>query len=270
MSRLVLLSFDTEEFDIPREYGQAISEETQFRVSGEGFAAVLDLLDHLDVSATFFTTAAFALRHEEPVRRAAARHEIASHGYAHSSFTNDDLRRSKDALERVCGAPVVGFRRARLAPTDRGAIQAAGYRYNSSENPIWLPGRYNNLRAPRKPYFTGDLLNIPVSAVPLVRFPLFWLTLKNLPLWTVKAGSAATLASDSCLNLYYHPWEFTDLRPYRLPWYIKRRDGQRMLDRLADYLLWLKRRARFATFAEFDRLERERRGSGNVPQAAGG
>jgi peptidoglycan/xylan/chitin deacetylase (PgdA/CDA1 family) len=259
MSRLVLLSFDTEEFDIPLEYGQAISQETQLRVGGDGLAVVLELLDRVGVTATLFTTAVFALHHEELVRRAAASHEIASHGYAHSAFTNEDLRRSKDVLERVSGAPVIGFRRARLAATDRGAIQAAGYRYNSSEIPIYLPGRYNNLRGPRRPYFSDDLLNIPVSTVPYMRFPLFWLTLKNLPLWLVKAGSAATLAADSCLNLYYHPWEFTDLRPYRLPWYVKRRDGRRMLDRLESYLVWLKRRARFTTFAEFDRLTRERR-----------
>ncbi len=267
MSRLVLLSFDVEEFDIPGEYGRPVPDDVQFSVSATGLERVLDLLDRLGVTATFFTTALFALRHQALMRRVAVRHEVASHGYAHSSFADEDLPRSRLALEQVCAGPVVGFRRARMVPTDHAAILAAGYRYNSSENPVWLPGRHNNFFKRRTAWFSGELLNIPVSATPVIRFPLFWLSFKNFPLPAVQAAAGMTLAWDSYLNLYWHPWEFADIGSFGLPRFVARPDGQRLADRLGRYIGWLKRRADFTTFREFDGLMRRRRdGHGPGPR----
>ncbi len=252
MTRRVLLSFDTEEFDIPQEYGQRIPEDVQLKVSAAGLGPILDLLDSLEIKATFFTTAAFALGQTAAVRRIAQKHEVASHGWSHSSFKDADLLRSRTELERIGGVSVAGFRMARMASVEPGALRAAGYRYNSSENPIYLPGRYNRFFARRTAYESGGVLNIPVSATPLVRFPLFWLAFKNFPMPMIRTASAVTLRSDSYLNIYYHPWEFAHLGPYRLPRYVKRIYGQTMLDRLEGYLRWLKARAEFVTFAEFE------------------
>lgn len=140
---------------------------------------------------------------------------------------------------------------ARLQPVDDRDIQQAGYRYNSSMNPTYLPGRYNNFSKPRLPYHSARLLNIPVSVTPLIRFPLFWLSFKNLPLPIYKLASRITLNWDSYLNLYFHPWEFTNIRGYQLPGYIKKRSGQKMLDRLENYLTWIKPLGTFVTFSEF-------------------
>jgi hypothetical protein len=267
MADRVLLSFDAEEFDIPQEFGRPVPEATQMSVSAHGLEAVLALLDRLDTRATFFTTARFALANEALVRRVAARHEVASHGYDHSTFCDEDLLRSRQALEAITSAPCRGFRRARMAPTDHGAIRAAGYSYNSSENPIYLPGRYNNFRRPRRPYFSGDLLNIPVSATPLVRFPLFWLSFKNVPLLVSQAAATATLAADSAINLYFHPWEFADIGGFGLPGYITRCSGDRLAAKLERYLSWLKRRASFITFSEFDHSIRDARSAASAAPA---
>jgi peptidoglycan/xylan/chitin deacetylase (PgdA/CDA1 family) len=259
----ILLSFDVEEFDVPLEFGQAIPEDEQFRVSRQGLADILELLDRTGVVATFFTTANFAMHHPDLVRQIAARHEVASHGYVHGTFTEADLARSKAELERITGQPVVGFRRAKMAATGAQPILNAGYRYNSSENPTWIPGRYNGFFDSRRPYFSGDLLNIPASVTPLVRFPLFWLSFKNFPLLAIKAASGWTLYADGCLNLYFHPWEFTNLSGYRLPRYIKRIDGRALTVRLEKYLHWLEgrgeRRAQFITFREYDAYYRASR-----------
>ena len=118
-------------------------------------------------------------------------------------------------------------------------------------NPTFLPGRYNNFSKSRIPYYSEKLLNIPVSVTPLIRFPLFWLSFKNLPLPLYKLASKLTLNWDAYLNLYFHPWEFTNIRGYQLPGYIKKRSGQPMLDRLENYLNWLKPQGTFATFSEF-------------------
>jgi peptidoglycan/xylan/chitin deacetylase (PgdA/CDA1 family) len=258
MDRLILLSFDLEEFDAPIEFGQEIPEETQFDVPIRGMDVILPALDRLGIRATFFVTARFAMRNPALIRKVAEKHEVASHGLRHSGFSNADLKRSREIIEEITGLPVAGFRRPRLAPTDHGLIREAGYRYNSSENPIWLPGRYNNLRSPRGAYFSGELLNIPASVSPWFRVPLFWLAFKNFPWFVIRAASWQTLIVDSYLSIYFHPYEFTDLRSFRLPWYIKRHAGLRMLKRLESYLSWLKGYGRFARMDEFDSFYRRR------------
>ncbi|MBD2328924.1 polysaccharide deacetylase family protein [Alkalinema sp. FACHB-956] len=249
--RFILLSFDVEEFDIPLEYGQTVDPETQFQVSLQGLQAVLGVLDRLNVRATFFTTANFALRFPEVMQAIAQRHEVASHGFYHSSFEVQDLAKSRQVLADVTGQAIVGYRMARLQPVADREIAAAGYRYNSSMNPTWIPGRYNNLKQPRQPYRVDRLLNIPVSVTPGIRFPLFWLSFKNLPLWCYKLLSVWTLVSDRQLNLYFHPWEFGPIQGYGLPQYIARHGGAAMVTRLERYLRWIGRYGQFVTFAEF-------------------
>lgn len=247
----ILLSFDVEEFDLPLEYGHAIPMVDQMRATAEGLEIVLALVDRVGVTATFFTTACFAVRHPDLVRRIAVRHEVASHGFAHSHFVETDLVESRRTLEEIVGRPVLGFRRPRLRFTDPDLVARAGYLYDSSENPIWLPGRYNNLFRKRTVSRSGNLWNIPVSATPWVRIPLFWLSFKNLPFAAIKAATAWTLSRDSYLNIFYHPWEFLDLTAYRVPWFVKRIHGADLERRLETYLRWLMSRGRFISFSAF-------------------
>lgn len=53
MDKLILLSFDVEEFDVPEEYGQTLSESVKFKVSAEGLEKVLELLDRLNIKLPF-------------------------------------------------------------------------------------------------------------------------------------------------------------------------------------------------------------------------
>jgi peptidoglycan/xylan/chitin deacetylase (PgdA/CDA1 family) len=244
----ILLSFDVEEFDAPVSRGRAMTMAAQMEQGGRGYEVVLDLLDGLSVPATMFTTASFAQWHPALVRRAAAVHETASHGRVHATFVEADLAESRRLLEAASGAPVRGFRRARLQPTRPEAIAEAGYEYDSSENPIWLPGRYNNLGRPRVPYRKGPILEVPISASPVLRVPLFWLAMKNLPMSVVRSASARCLERDGLLNVFWHPWEFTDLAASGLPRHMRRVDGRAMCDRLAAYVEWLRPRGVFRTF----------------------
>jgi peptidoglycan/xylan/chitin deacetylase (PgdA/CDA1 family) len=247
----VLLSFDVEEFDAPVERGREMAMAEQMEAGGRGQRRVLDLLDAAGVRATMFTTASFAQWHPDLQRRAAQRHEIASHGRVHATFVDADLAESRRILRETSGQDVVGFRRARLQPTSPEAILAAGYRYDSSENPIFLPGRYNNLRKPRVPYMKGALLEVPISATPRVRLPLFWLAWKNLPMGVVRDASARCLEHDGVLNVFWHPWEFIDLGASGLPRYMRSVDGERACDRLMGYIDWLRGRADFMSFADW-------------------
>ncbi len=251
MTERVILTFDVEEFDIPCEYGQPVPPDVQLEVGSRGLEAVRALLERCGITATLFTTAHFAQHQAQTIRYLASRHEIASHGFWHSRFAPADLAASRAVLRQISGQEVIGFRMARMAPVDTTAIAAAGYLYNSSENPIWLPGRYNNWGKPRRPYLVGDLVNIPVSASPGWRVPLFWLGVKNFPMGLIRREAGRTLAHDGAVNFYFHPWEFTDLSAYRLPWYVRRHSGQGMMDRVESLVHWLRRRAEFVTFATY-------------------
>ncbi|OKH60260.1 hypothetical protein [Scytonema sp. HK-05] len=54
------------------------------------------------------------------------------------------------------------------------------------------------------------------------------------------------------MSLYFHPWEFTDITSFRMPNYITKDSGKEMLDRLEEYLIWLKSQGEFICFSEFD------------------
>ena len=246
-----LLSLDVEEFDIPREYGLSITPAEEIEVTSHGLTAALDLLEHLDIAVTCFMTVRIARECRDLTARMACRHEIASHGFNHSNLLESDLLRSRLELEGLTGKKIKGFRSPRLGVVRGGEILAAGYSYNSSENPIWIPGRYMNLLKPRLPYFSDGLLNLPISTSPVIRYPLFWLSFKRTPLWLFKAMSAWALNTDGYLNIYFHPWEFSDLTAWDLPAWLKNPCGGRMIRKLEAYLLWLKSESRFVTCSEF-------------------
>jgi peptidoglycan/xylan/chitin deacetylase (PgdA/CDA1 family) len=250
----VLLSFDLEEFDLPNEYGAALPMSRQLAVTAQGMEILEPALSGLALSATFFTTAFYAQQHPAQLQQLAGKHEIASHTFHHSSFTEDDIGHSRQILSAISGQAITGFRMPRLAPVSKALIAAAGYRYDASLNPTWLPGRYNHLSGSRTIYREGDLWIVPSSVTPRLRIPLFWLAFKNLPLWFIKKCSLDVLQKDGYLSLYFHPWEFAPLGDFKdTPFYIRRLCGQPMLKKLVAYLAWLKTIALFETMDSFTR-----------------
>lgn len=240
---MVLLSFDIEEFDMAFEYGKTISFDEQINVSVTGTYVILDLLQKHQIKATFFCTATFAQHAPEVLERILGEgHELASHGYFHSSFKPEHLRASKLELEKLTGVEVTGYRMARMMPVDEVEVYKAGYIYNSSINPTWLPGRYNNLKVPRTYFNKSGVLQLPASVSPMFRFPLFWLSFHNLPLWLYKYLVKRTYQHDGYLNVYFHPWEFTDLRDqerYGFPGYVSRNSGKEMIERMDNFMSWI-------------------------------
>ncbi len=247
----VTLGFDIEEFDFPLERGRDIDLDTQLDVSCEGFAFILRLLERLHIEATFYTTANFALHRPEIVSRAsAAGHEIASHDYYHSMKAPDPAG-SKRVLEELTGRTVVGYRAPRLAATSPTELAAAGFRYDSSLNPTWIPGRYNNMFSPRGIYRNEGLTIYPASVAWPLRVPLFWIALHAMPLPLYENLASTALHRDGHLNLYFHPWEFSDRlsdKAFGVPGYIARCSGGRLRDKFERLLVWLTERGcRFDT-----------------------
>lgn len=246
--RKILFSIDLEEFDIPEEHGISLPLETKLAVSLEGMRQLQILLHKHEATATLFTTAFWASQHSNYIRELAQQHEIASHTFYHDRFVTEDLKRSRDLLTRISGREVTGLRMPQMQNIDHKAVKDAGYTYDASLHPTWLPGRYNNLRSPRKVFHNKEgLWILPASVTPVLRIPVFWLMLKNLPFYFYKKLCQQILSSDGYIVLYVHPWEFTDLRRYKLPLLTKRIDGKALNSRLDQLFCYLK-----STGAEFD------------------
>ncbi len=252
---MILLTFDIEEFDMPLEYGRQIPLERQLQISAEGLQVLLPILDRHGAHATMFTTATFAEGRPELVASMCrAGHEIASHGLYHSQFELPHLQVARRKLEQVTGMPVTGYRAPRMMEVPTEAILKAGFRYSSSINPTFLPGRYNNLGKPRRYFNDNGMVQIPASVSPM-RLPLFWLSLHNFPLWWYRHLCRRALRHDGYLNLYYHPWEFSGCLhdpALNMPYIARHNSGAKMAERLDSLLDSLDRTGvGYATVSQF-------------------
>ena len=254
--RNILLSFDFEEFDVPREHGVDIPLVESMQVSRQGAMRILDCLKDNGVKATFFCTVNFARLAPEVMRRIVAEgHEVASHGCDHWQPKESDVKESKEILEQLTGSEVKGYRQPRMFPISDTALKDAGFIYNSSLNPAFIPGRYMHLREPRTPFSANGLIQIPASVTPLIRFPLFWLSLHHLPQWLYLTLAKRVLNHDGLMVTYFHPWEFADdtTKPqYKLPFVVRRHCGRPMLQRLDRLIVsLLQQNAQFVTFTDY-------------------
>ena len=253
---MILLSFDTEEFDVPREHGVDYSLEEGMKVSVIGTNRILDVLKRNGVRATFFCTGNFAEHAPEVMKRIMDEgHEVACHGVDHWQPADTDFARSKEIVERVTGQTVYGYRQPRMFPVLESEIRRVGYRYNSSLNPAFIPGRYMHLTEPRTWFMKDGVMQIPASVTPWLRFPLFWLSLHNLPQWLYHWLTRRTLNHDGYFVTYFHPWEFYELKEHlelKMPFIIRNHSGQQMMERLDSLIKMLKGRGHeFITFNEF-------------------
>ncbi len=247
----ILLSFDVEEFDMPLEYNCSISVDEQFAIGFEGLSVLMPMLEKFTGQHTFFTTANFAQRFPETIKAISQKHEIASHTYYHSYFVPQHLASSRITLEAVTGKPVHGLRMPRMAPVNMADVYAAGYRYDSSLNPTWLPGRYNNLSKPRVLFRDEQVVRVPASVTPVTRIPLFWLSFKNLPYGVFKQLVMQALNKDGYVCLYFHPWEFADITGYNIPFYTKRDCRSTLLIKLQRLIKDLSQVAVLTTISQY-------------------
>lgn len=238
------LTFDLEEFDLPLEYKQPIELQQQVEISETGLQKILPILK--SGHYTFFTTAVFAQCKSELVRELAQSHEIASHNFSHSQNASGDYQRSKKVLEEISGQKILGFRMPRMMSVNLQSLTAAGYLYDASAHPTFMPGRYNHLRAPKTIHNKENLIIVPATVTPIFRFPLFWLSFKNLPFdWYLKLVENC-LKKYGYVVLYLHPWEFSNLSSHHLPRYIVGKKGK-MENRLQKMIKYFDGKVRWET-----------------------
>lgn len=226
-----LLSFDFEDWyqlacrDLgmiePHRARQAFERQVQL---------VLDLLDEIEATATFFVLGMSAERHPELVCELVARkHEVACHGHEHFRVFAQteqefryDVERAIDAIAGTVGRPPRGYR-APWCSINRDTLWAyavlcdLGLEYDSSQYDAPLVRR--RLRSiPRGPYRIvlpsgASLLELPISiwGVGGLSLPIgggaYW---RAMPPALVRHGLSQVARSGALLTLYFHPHEFDD------------------------------------------------------------
>jgi peptidoglycan/xylan/chitin deacetylase (PgdA/CDA1 family) len=245
MSSSIYLTFDLEEFDIPLEYNFQIAAAQQFEMGYSGLPALEQLLNQEKCPSTFFVTGNFANQYPQKIQALSQQHEIASHCLYHTGYQRGDLKTAKEILEKIVQQEVRGLRMPRMKILPAQEILEAGYSYDSSIHPTFLPGRYNNLHYPRQPYYDNNLLRIPASVSPMLSIPLFWLSFKNFPFPLYLQLALQTLKKHGSLVLYFHPWEFANIQNFKLPSYVCKPDGERLLHQLYRLIKALKNEGAF-------------------------
>jgi peptidoglycan/xylan/chitin deacetylase (PgdA/CDA1 family) len=251
MTPKILLSFDVEEFDMPLEYNFNIVIEIQMEIGKKGLDNLMPILNDQNYNTTLFTTANFANKYPDSIKGLSEKHEITSHTFYHSNFTTAHLLESRIRLEEIIQKPVKGLRMPRMRQVPVADIKEAGYSYDASIHPTWIPGRYNNINLPRTKYSEQGLIRVPASVSPNFRIPLFWLSFKNFPYAMYLKLALQTLKKDGYLSLYFHPWEFTNITAFGLPKYTTKGSDNELLDKLYRLLNDLNKQAEFVTMGDF-------------------
>lgn len=259
--KYLLLTFDVEELSLIPKTKK--NKRNLFEIGEKGAEIVLDLLKRKNAKATFFVTAEFAGQKPEIIRRILNEgHELASHGSSHEQdYINMSdsrallsLKKSKKELEKMFNTKILGFRAPCMNPPKYNIIKKAGFSYDSSLHPTWVPGRYNNFFKSRKIKKKCGILIIPVSVSAILRLPFSWFWFRNFGLFYAKACSLFSLFNSKFINIYFHPWDFIDLNKlsYKIPYFLKRNSGEKNLNMLEKYIDWcIKKRLKPATIREF-------------------
>jgi len=257
----ILLTFDIEEFDMPIEFGMEISDEEIFERSFTGTKRILELVNSKNIIATFFITPRFAMRYPKLIKEISKKHEVALHGYHNHNYNykvvereraHKELKSGRDKLRKITGKEVKGFREPRLQKPPYSILKKVGFGYDSSLNPTFVPGRYNNLFANRGVQTIEGVKIIPLSVTPLFRLPLFWFAFRNLGLKYGKFVTKLSLINQDFVVLVFHSWEFIDLNEFKVPLLLRRNSCAKIRNMLSDYIDWcLKKKWKFISMGEY-------------------
>ena len=191
------------------------------------------------VRCTFFILGWIAERLPGLVREIHDRgHEVASHGFGHEMCSRQspadlksDLVKSKQLLEDIIGAEVVGYRAPSFSVDNDilKIIEDAGYRYDSSYNSFDKHGRYGKLTTngfKRKgiAYQVSDSFHeLPVSNLHLkpIAYGLKPVVLpfsgggyfRLIPDMVFNTGVRSILEKEGGYLFYMHPWEIDPSQP---------------------------------------------------------
>lgn len=243
----LLITYDVEEFDWRLGGGRRLPTAGQIGITAKGLRKLLPIHEQHRVRATFFVTGAFAAAEPELVAETAqAGHEVAVHGLEHrDDYANlepavaiERLKRARQLVEAASGQEAVGMRTPRLRSCLAFVVRDAGFSYDASPHPTWIPGRYFGLHFRRTPWHKDGITKIPISVLPIVRMPVSWMWFQFAGPRLGLLGARLALLRAPYLHLYFHPWEAVSLRPFGALPPFSYRTGEVFLEALDRLLTW--------------------------------
>ena len=234
----LLLTFDVEEFDWLIDGVRPLPPADQITITVEGLRLLIPVLQNNRARATFFVTGTFAeSRGDLLAELADSGHEIGVHGLEHGDdYASLDpgeatkrLLRAREIVEGASGQTAFGLRTPRLRKCPAAVVRDAGFVYDASPHPTWVPGRYFGLLLSRKPWQVESITMIPISVLPVLRLPVSWqwFQIAGRGLGVAALRPAAVFAP--YLHLYFHPWEAIDLSSVGIATPVTRRTGPAFL-----------------------------------------
>jgi len=207
----------------------------------KNLSALLDVFDKAHVKATCFFLGWVAERFPDLVKDAHRRgHEVASHGYAHQLIYtqtrqefSDDIKRTKEVLENITGARVLGYRAPGFSLVEdvRWALEElarAGYKYDSSIFPA-SRGHGGIVGARVSPHGIetehGTIVEFPITVAEFLGKRMCFFGggyLRLFPYATIKYMSGRVNRQGRPVIYYVHPREIDPSHP-RLAMSVKRR-----------------------------------------------
>jgi polysaccharide deacetylase family protein (PEP-CTERM system associated) len=226
---------DVEEYFQVKALESAVSREEWISCPSRLARSIDELLETLDrhgARGTFFVLGWIAAYRPEVVRAiSAAGHEIASHGFWHERVTaldrdsfRDDVRSSKQILEDLIGAEILGYRAPSFSiiPGWEWAFDILieeGYRYDSSLFPIHRRG-YGYPDSPRVPHMIqradGHIAEFPLATTSVLRYPIPAAGggyLRQFPLAIIRRAFREASEREEPATFYIHPWEIDPGQP---------------------------------------------------------
>ncbi len=262
----LLVTYDVEEFDWRLGGGRPLPVARQIGITAAGLRRLLPIHERYEAPATFFVTGAFAAAEPELVATLAeAGHEVAVHGLEHRddyatiepTIACARLKQARKLVEAASGQPAVGMRTPRLRSCLPFVVRDAGFAYDASPHPTWIPGRYFGLHFGRSPWRKGGITKVPISVLPVVRMPVSWLWFQFAGPRLGLFGASLAVHGAPYLHLYFHPWEAVSLRPFGAPPPFSHRTGEVFLDALDRLLGWSDGRLQPMTIRQALRLPAE-------------
>lgn len=245
--KFITFCIDVEAFDLPSEFGKAISKEQMYGVSLEGLSTLSKIINEFNIKFTFFLTKDWVMSFPEEIASlAAGGHEIALHSVIEEAGRTEsvlkELSDQKAYIESITGREIFGHRSHKLFPVPLKTLRQAGFRYDNSLHPTYVPGRYCNIFKSRQLYRENGIVEVPITVIPLLRIPFscFWFRLFRVPY--VKLCTDFTYFMEDYINIYFHSWDFANIDDILLNWpseLLLQNTGDKLVRDFKNYLKFL-------------------------------
>jgi len=242
---MIAITIDCEQWNSGELRNKKDNENNNTNYSREGNKRLLKILEKHNIPVTFFVTGFFAEKEKKQIKEISKKHEIACHGYSHFYRDNilnlkQDIEKSKKILEKITNKKICGFRAPQMQFSKEliNILERLNFKYDSSIHAAYLPGFYNNKNINLKPFKINKITEIPASASYFFRIPVNWIFMRNMPLsYTIRIVKRL-LKNRVVPVLYFHSWEFFEVKNKSVPFYITRNTGKKFckkFDKFLDY-----------------------------------